>query len=237
MTEAEWLSCRTSRKLMDFLHGDFLHGRMSERKLRLIGCACARRVWSRVKLNECHVALDVAERIADGIASEAEVSEGFRLANYARDMNTGTAIGIPRRYKTREARCAAWAVYELVEPLDREYRDYLNIVYSCVLRAMEFLKDMPPDPTGHFLHQARVIRDIVGNPFRPVTFDSGWRTSDVMLLAQRVYDTRDFSAMPILADALQDAGCTADDLLSHLRDPKQIHYRGCWAVDLALGKG
>ena len=57
-----------------------------------------------------------------------------------------------------------------------------------------------------------------------------------MLLAQRIYDTRDFSAMPILADALQDAGCDNADILSHCRDASAAHVRGCWVVDLALGK-
>jgi hypothetical protein len=51
-----------------------------------------------------------------------------------------------------------------------------------------------------------------------------------------VYDSRDFGAMPMLADVLQDAGCTSDDILDHCRDGKQIHVRGCWVVDLVLGK-
>ncbi len=84
--------------------------------------------------------------------------------------------------------------------------------------------------------QAELLRDIFGNPFRPVTFDPEWRTSTVMALAQQMYESRDFGAMPILADALQDAGCDSDDILSHCRDPQQVHVRGCWVVDLVLGK-
>jgi hypothetical protein len=57
-----------------------------------------------------------------------------------------------------------------------------------------------------------------------------------MSLARQMYDSRDFGAMPILADALQDAGCDSDTLLNHLRDAKQTHVRGCWALDLVLGK-
>jgi hypothetical protein len=52
-----------------------------------------------------------------------------------------------------------------------------------------------------------------------------------------MYESRDFSAMPILADALQDAGCDSDAILAHCRDVKQVHVRGCWVVDLVLGKG
>jgi hypothetical protein len=84
-------------------------------------------------------------------------------------------------------------------------------------------------------HQCRLLRDIFGNPFRPVTFSSEWRTDTVLTLARQMYASRDFGAMPILADALQDAGCENDDILNHCRGPGP-HVRGCWVVDLVLGK-
>jgi hypothetical protein len=70
----------------------------------------------------------------------------------------------------------------------------------------------------------------------PVVCNPEWRTSDVALLSKRIDESREFSALPILADALQDAGCDADDLLNHLRDTTAAHVRGCWALDLVLGK-
>ncbi|MCE9566116.1 MAG: hypothetical protein K8U57_29190 [Planctomycetes bacterium] len=85
-------------------------------------------------------------------------------------------------------------------------------------------------------HQATLFREIVGNPFRPVDFDSEWRTSTVLAMAKEMYESRDFSAMPIFADALQDTGCEHDDILSHCRDENATHVRGCWVVDLVLGK-
>jgi hypothetical protein len=84
--------------------------------------------------------------------------------------------------------------------------------------------------------QVRLLREIFGNPFRPVAFDPVWRTSDVMALAKGIYDELAFDRMPILADALQDAGCDSDDLLEHCRDANATHVRGCWALDLVLGK-
>ena len=69
-----------------------------------------------------------------------------------------------------------------------------------------------------------------------MTIDPAWLTSTVVALAQGMYDSRDFSAMPILADALQDAGCNLVDILRHCRDEKGSHVRGCWVVDLVLGK-
>jgi hypothetical protein len=93
-----------------------------------------------------------------------------------------------------------------------------------------------PEPSATELAaQSDILRDIFGNPFRPVTFDAKWRTSTALALAEQMYGTREFSAMPILADALQDAGCDNEGILEHCRwlGP---HVRGCWVVDLVLGK-
>lgn len=82
-----------------------------------------------------------------------------------------------------------------------------------------------------------LIKDILGDPFRPEPrFEPSWRTDTVVLLAHTMYAARDFSAMPILADALQDAGCNNDDILNHCRDTSLTHVRGCWVVDSVLGK-
>jgi hypothetical protein len=83
---------------------------------------------------------------------------------------------------------------------------------------------------------AILIRCFFGNPFRPVSFDAEWRTSTAVLLAKQMYESRDFSTMPILADALQDAGCDNADILNHCRDANGTHVRGCWVIDLVLGK-
>jgi hypothetical protein len=80
-----------------------------------------------------------------------------------------------------------------------------------------------------------VLREVVGNPFRPVAFDPRWLTADVVGLARGIYDHRAFDRLPLLADALMDAGCDNDDVLSHCRSGGS-HVRGCWVVDLALGK-
>jgi hypothetical protein len=81
-----------------------------------------------------------------------------------------------------------------------------------------------------------LVRDIFGNPFRRVRVVPRWLTSPVSDLARTMYDTRDFGAMPILADALEEAGCDNPDVLAHCRGDGP-HVRGCWVVDLILGKG
>jgi hypothetical protein len=83
--------------------------------------------------------------------------------------------------------------------------------------------------------QASLLRDIFGNPFRPVTLDPSWLTSTVLALATGIYADPAFDRMPILADALQDAGCDNEDILNHCRQPGE-HVKGCWCVDLILNK-
>ncbi len=96
---------------------------------------------------------------------------------------------------------------------------------------------IPPQVTTEYGRGAvaTLLRDIFGNPFRPVAFDSSWLTSTVLALATGIYAERAFDRLPILADALQDAGCDNDDILTHLRSDGP-HVKGCWALDLVLGK-
>ena len=92
------------------------------------------------------------------------------------------------------------------------------------------------------LPQCQLLRDIF-NPCRPVTIDPAWQTAQVVALAQAAYDQReppagtlDVARLAVLADALEEAGCTDQTVLDHLRGPGP-HVRGCWVVDLILGKG
>jgi hypothetical protein len=80
-----------------------------------------------------------------------------------------------------------------------------------------------------------LLRCLFGSLFRPVSFSPAWRTDTAVALARQMYESRDFSAMPLLADALQDAGCDNEGVLDHCRG-EGPHVRGCWVVDLVLGK-
>jgi hypothetical protein len=86
-----------------------------------------------------------------------------------------------------------------------------------------------------WVSQTAIFKDIFGNPFRPVVFESAWRSESAVALARVMYESRNFSPMPILADALEEAGCDDGEVLSHCRQP-EVHVRGCWVVDGLLGK-
>jgi hypothetical protein len=81
---------------------------------------------------------------------------------------------------------------------------------------------------------AGLLRDIFGNPFRPVAFDPAWRTPDVVALATEIHERQSFDRMPSLADALEGSGCRDADVLSHCRIPSG-HVRGYWVIDAILG--
>jgi hypothetical protein len=105
----------------------------------------------------------------------------------------------------------------------------------------------PPDPLfqatrrAEDREQVRLLREVLGNPFRPITFDASWRTPTVVMLAEAADDScllpcdeLEQDRLAVLADALEDAGCSNTDVLSHLRGPGP-HSPGCWALDLCLG--
>jgi hypothetical protein len=206
MTEAEWLACEDPGALLDFLGG-----RAAGRKVRLLGsCAPRSRWWPSLQDDRSWAALEVSERFADGLATAEELDAATRDASAA--WNAAVEVFGPGDEWTRGAELALWAVHP----------GTAHNKAACVWA--------DDDPTV-----CACVRDIFGNPFRPVVFSPEWRTDTAVALARQMYDAREFSAMPILADALQDAGCDNDDILNHARGPGP-HVRGCWVVDLVLGR-
>ncbi len=246
MTEAEWLTCPDPAKLLDRLKTS---GPVRARKLRLFAACCARRVGHLLTEGDevGQRALAEAEEMAEGraepatvvgfqehVRAQAATAEGARRnalgavyntlqvagTEYSRPSRAGyPRLGVDWPYKPPDLMAAdwyaTWAVYQSAD-------DPSDWFTSAVVRVEHD-------------HQAAALRDIFGNPFLPVAFSSSWRTSTAVSLASQMYESRDFSAMPILADALQDAGCNNDDILSHCRG-EGPHVRGCWVVDLVLGK-
>jgi hypothetical protein len=157
--------------------------------------------------------VETVERFADGGCTLFELAD----ARLQADLAERSANGNSARRASRAATLSA-----------APYTDtYLTNVIGSVLSAVHNRQEQQA--------QCSLLRDIFGNPFRPVAFDPAWRTSAAVALASRMYESRDFAPMPILADALQDAGCENDDILDHCRE-RGVHVRGCWVVDLVLGK-
>jgi hypothetical protein len=214
MTEDQWLVATEPTPMLEFLRG-----KASDRKLRLVACALARRVAHLTEVEEYAHGLDAAEFTADG-GEPTEMRDCRRVLN---DRQTARCMSEDRR---RESTVLFLGHAAMSHKAFRDITHLLSWVRTS--GRGDALREELAD--SH-----RVILDIFGNPFRPVTLDPSWLTSTVDTLARLMYDAHDVSAMKILADALQDAGCDNADVLAHCRGPAP-HVRGCWVIDLLLGK-
>lgn len=94
--------------------------------------------------------------------------------------------------------------------------------------------DEKPEFIAERKAQLLLLRDIFGNPFPQTDFDPAWRSPDTLALARVIYEEQAFDLMPVLGDALRDAGCALEEILGHCRNSLP-HVRGCWLVDFLLG--
>ena len=207
MNESAWL---TSSNPYDLL--TFLEGRCSNRKLRLFAAACCRQVGASA---------DVCERYADGLTGPGELA--MFHADAEGRMRQRRAWGAHwRARRASPAACTAHLEWQASQPQAWE---------AAVGAARTTIHELRAA-------QCRVLRDLAGNPFRPVLVRGAWLAWEggiVRRMAQEVYEGRAFDRLPILADALEDAGCADGEMLRHCREPGE-HVRGCWAVDLVLGR-
>jgi hypothetical protein len=239
MTETAWLTCADPAPMLEFLRE-----RASDRKLRLFTVACCFRIWVQFTDSRSCNAIEVAERYADELATVEEriAAEKSAKAGWHCRMTKHPFSGFPHyaalctvlpRALDRAGQCAdavatmvAFAAYEA-------YRASLpvpNPPYNDTAR-----ETITTSRGSEASTQATFLRDLFGNPFRPIALNPAWVTSEVRAMAQVIYDEKKFEDLPVLADALEDAGCTSADVLAHLRSPGP-HVRGCWALDLILGK-
>jgi hypothetical protein len=242
MTEDEWLVGSDPRPMLEFLRG-----RADERKLRLFAAACCRAIWGLLDPGT-RAAVVVAERFADGAAEEAErrsaheaiprlchgedVTDPANVAAFAAEAAACAAFGrddyppIPTYATTcaiaaacASADAAAFAAGASAEGGEKVAEEIADWVYAEGLR-----------------HCSGLVRDLFGDPFRPVVVEPGWLTPEAVDLARSMYDTRAFDRLPELADVLAAAGCAEGRILDHCRTQRD-HVRGCWVVDAILGMG
>ncbi len=223
MTEEEWLRGNEPDDLCVQL------GRKaSQRKCRLFLVACCRRILDLIPEGVGRTALDVAEAFADKQASDRARQKAQREVSVVPD---GPGLATVN---------ALYAVLDTTKKtIDLLRTDLLSTPAAtghATQRGRRNIKAYRAAFQAEQDAQATLLRDIFGNPFRPVAFDPQWRSESAVALARTAYDTRNFTLLPILADALEEAGCDHPDVLSHCRDPNGVHVRGCWVVDGVLGK-
>jgi hypothetical protein len=244
MTEAAWAISTNPEAMLKMVRPD-----VSERKLRLFACACARWFWTEFDDPRSRAAIEMAERYADGLASNAELRAACQAARaITRSIRWTTSeewAAVGRHYSLRSiARDASQR--RIRESVLQALRSTLHVAYldgshpddggppnaasrMLGLRSMEALKPRLSD----------YLRDIFAYLFHetPALDPSVLACNDqaVRHVAQAIYEERDFERMPILADALEDAGCTDKTILAHCRGGGP-HVRGCWVVDLILGR-
>jgi hypothetical protein len=244
MNEDEWLTGT------DFTaHARYAAEHLSPRRQRLLAVGFCRAAGARLEHPDLTAALDVIERYADGHV-QAFVVERARQAcravaselynSYSAAIDAGAAADAAPLLAGSEL---AWAVSFAANPLPLEMVGAR--VLSAAVQARTGAVELIPAPTAEFsaataaqhLVMRAVVCEVAGNPFRLTAFSPEWRTDTARALAEQMYESRDFGAMPILADALQDAGCDDEQALAHCRrDAVGAHVRGCWVCDLVLGK-
>jgi hypothetical protein len=229
MTEAEWLACEDPVARAYLASPD-----QNDRKLRLFACACCRQLGTIIDDSNMALALLIAERFADREVSNAERIDAYKAVDRIAGSRDSDGKYINPDW-LRAAMVSVRSALGFRNPKAAENTS--SHVINCLLMKSGEI-DKPEYRIAidrELLVQSFFVKDIFGNPFRPVVFDPVWRTSTALAIAQGIYDDRAFDRLPILADALQDAGCENDDILNHLRGDGP-HVKGCWALDLVLGK-
>lgn len=220
MNEQTWIKSRSFLKLWS---GRAWPQRLA-RKMRLFGCACCRRLGPLLTDERSLRALETAERYADGLVSE-EALKAARLV----------AFRAAERFRHIEGQPYAryWAASAVEMATHLTLPDAFGT--SAVRAAIALDKAKIRRKQVEDAQQADLLRDIIGNPFWPPALDPAWRSPAAVALARAIYQDRDFSVLPVLADALEDAGCIEPEILSHCRAGGE-HAKGCWVVDLVIAR-
>ena len=230
MTESEWNTCTSPEAMLDWLRA---RGTLSDRKARLFSVAVCRRLWPLLTDERSRRAVEVAERQADGLTGRADVASARREATdacqdaEAADGNRAGAnaaayvLDADASFAARFTACAAEvavAASVTFRPSSVDVTDRWDAAVGDE-RAI----------------QADLLRDLF-DPFRPPASVDAWRTAEVVGLAGAAYaDRLDPARLAALAQALADAGCADAELLGHLRG-EGPHVRGCWGLDVLLGR-
>jgi hypothetical protein len=231
MDEATWSVCADPFAMLNFLQ---TRGWGSDRKMRLVCCALCRAVEHLLTDERYRRALDVAERYAEGLAGVSELRQAHgvvvRVTTHTEDYEWSE----DKQGMLLAANALEWAT------VLREPPDPPGYLAGCAALGAKnaSVSEGVPEAEVHG-SQSALLRDILGPlPFRPVAVPPSvlaWDNGTVVTLARAIYLERRFGDLPILADALEEAGCDDPEILAHCR-LSGPHVRGCWVVDLLVGK-
>jgi hypothetical protein len=259
MIEAEWQECADPKAMLAFLGSNAIAA-SNLRKLRLFACACARHVLPLLDDPRCRAAIEASERFADGLLSEEElevIGEEARQAALSTDDEFLTPTAGEHGRRMANALRAAWVAASPPSEMEQAAGWTAEWVRYSVRATLPPALRNENRPTGRVGRtqqravkvlqqgQCRLLHCLFGNPFRPpVRIDVSWRTPIVTALAESIYEERRFGDLPVLADALEDSGCTDADILEHCRcalapgaeEARIAHTLGCWVLDLLLDK-
>ncbi|HUR55082.1 MAG TPA: hypothetical protein VMZ71_13195 [Gemmataceae bacterium] len=213
LSDGGWQECRDPLAMLCYLHG-----RSGGRKFRLFAAACARDEFASGTIPAGECPTERLPRYYDSILEAEAFADGGPALSFHLDP-------------------FHWVAQPVCDVITDEDVAHAALGFNADvgLWTTPIEEIVPRMIARYHTHPAHYIRDIFGNPFRPVSFAPSWGTSTAIALARQMYEARDFSAMPILADALQDAGCADADILGHCRGDGP-HVRGCWVLDLVLGR-
>jgi hypothetical protein len=243
VTESDWFLCADPHAMLVFLHAT---ERLSERKGRLFSVACCDRIWQHLE-EPSRRAVRVIERFAEGRANEQERATAQVQATAVSARLASATFGTHDAPIPPEAYAAA-AVLNLTASREEEatwfpFGQFIaEQVAGYVLLAewqalseaeVERVRLDGEDPPRRSL--SLLLRDIIGNPIRPATLETCWLRPEVVSLAHDIEAKRNFERIGELAEILEKAGCTNNDILEHCRGPGP-HVRGCWVLDLILEK-
>lgn len=229
MTEAEWLASGNPEAMLGFLRFE-----APARKLRLFACACCRRIWPLLTDPDSRHAVEVSERYADGRAGPRDLGGALTLAAPARggDASVAAYWAGSRNPAETVGNASAAAIEAVAVEATREARAGIAAAADPRAAADALLAALDRARAAEARAQADLLRDLF-NPFRPAAVDPSWLTwhgGTVRRLAGAIYEERRFGDLPVLADALEEAGCSDPDVLRHCRQPGE-HVLGCWVVD------
>lgn len=232
MTESEWWVWHEPQKMLEFLHANY---QFTERKARLFAVACCRRIGQGL-IPECRDLLDLTEAVMDARAGRDQFDPAFARLRAA--VSPGWFGG-----ETPDG----WEGHQAVAFAQDDEGGYFRCVKESVAFAAVAAVGGLRRPGRHLASvpeyeaQARLLRDLFGPlPFRSMEIPAAilaWNDNCIPKLAASIYEEWAFTAerMGVLADAMEEAGVTDEGVLQHLRRPA-LHCRGCWVIDLLLGK-